>query len=244
MLKLHYLDPKRLVEWVERGGPMPESIGFAYFGTGEKPRKKPEFRIDDKERFVDYVSKGFPLTLFGRDSYCYVECWPDRNDLVSGLSFYDYSDDCAGYEASSRDVITFMASQGVDYAVAADEAEAERRNVLKWAARNRMNVGRDICKYVPGLYWLNYFSDRYLALHELALSEIVESLGGDLERLDDGFLYQLHSTAGDWRDKDALVSTYLSNHPRFFSIDGLPRPGAWLEDGAFVRTSEILKRWP
>lgn len=244
MLRLFFLSPTPLLDWVERGVPMPACVELEYFGSGERPRRKPQFRIDNKKCFAEYRSKGFPLTLFADDTWCDVQCWPDRDDLVHSMSFYDYADEGTRHLELAREVMSFMDSVGADYGVAAESAEADRRNALVWAGRNRMNVGRDIRKYVPGLYWLNYFGQRYVEMHNLDLAEITERLGGELVPLTHGHFLQLYPLAADWITGDGEVSTFLASHPKYFSIDGLPRPGDFREDGSVVMSSEIFRRWP
>jgi hypothetical protein len=85
-------------------------------------------------------------------------------------------------------------------------------------------VGRDYARYVPGLYWLNYFSKEYMIDHKLDVEQLARYLRGTLEQLQNGVLLQLYNKPGQWEEYSEEVDQLLFHDQRFFSIKRIERP--------------------
>ncbi len=61
-------------------------------------------------------------------------------------------------------------------------------------------VGRDFGRYLPGLFWLNFFGRPYVDL--LGQKRLLSTPANRVARLDDGVLVQLSDDPRSWNDPD------------------------------------------
>lgn len=105
-------------------------------------------------------------------------------------------------------------------------------------------VGVDIHRYVPGLYWMNYFSDEYRERHNVDVEGIARTFGREVKRLARGVLLQLYDDPADWERYDDDVKRILDSSPNFFSMSRVPRPGKITPAELTDFTLEISRKWP
>lgn len=106
------------------------------------------------------------------------------------------------------------------YACLDEERDAKNRNyndldgysVETW-------VGRDISKYIPGLYWVTWISDKYSSHLNIDIEEFVASVNEPAERLGNGYCIRLGDKPELWRDYLKKLSKLSRDRDYLFNID-------------------------
>ena len=99
--------------------------------------------------------------------------------------------------------------------------EYERRNGLDVrlrVVRVQAFVGRDLSKFVPGLYWLTLLSEALAERHGVPLAEVERAA---LEHAAPGaglHLYRFHDHPGDWRARADELDALCASLPGVFNI--------------------------
>jgi hypothetical protein len=104
--------------------------------------------------------------------------------------------------------------------------------------------GRDFRRYVPGLYWLNYFEAGYLRERGVDLQEIILVLPGKLTNLQNGIVLQLYEKPSDWQQYSSQVDDVLSRANGFFSRRRVVLPPVTTLREVFDVSAQIDKQWP
>lgn len=210
---------------------LPESLSVRHFGRGERARRTAQNQIECGDDFRKFLKRcDFCCTLYGRGVA--LDTWPSDATL-------------------SRIVVRFSSLQGGRVGLVGSLLEVlERIGQLYgfsclWSerrARNQWSVsisgtptgrgcstgwfGRDVRRYIPGLYWLNYISDEYAVERGVVCEEIAAELGGCTRRLLRGTLVQLYDSPTDWKDHDAAVCRVIDRTPGIFSRREFPIPAS------------------
>lgn len=149
----------------------------------------------------------------------------------------------------SDDVIRALAEFRPLWGYACSWAETCDRHVCKvpvsWSSRPcTVPVGQDLTRYVPGLYWKNYFSREYLEQRGLAIEGIAEALDGRLQACGDGVVLTLYNSPADWKESSDRIDEFLLANPAFFSIRRIctRRVENTLEIHDYMKS--ITDRWP
>ena len=80
-------------------------------------------------------------------------------------------------------------------------------------------VGRDISKYIPGLYWITWISDKYASHLNIDIEEFAASVNDAIERLGDGYLIRLGNNPGSWKKNLKKLSKLSKDRDYLFNID-------------------------
>ena len=159
---------------------LPEEIRPVYFSDSESLANSKNL-ISDKKRFEKFVEKnpdGF--FLLGND------CLYDLK-LFSGGYSQIYLDLPEKFQVHLNPLFNAILKFSPDFAYATDCEERKHRNrCYKTIGVNHIEdwVGRDISKYVPGLYCYTLLSKRLIEKHGVDISELessalsCEDLGG------------------------------------------------------------------
>lgn len=94
-----------------------------------------------------------------------------------------------------RFMVTLLGTLTFDHAFACARGEFELHN-LDRAGGGLRAVGRDISRYLPGLYWLNYFGDVYCRLMDRERIRTAPAFAVD--DLGSGILLQLSAAPAEW----------------------------------------------
>ena len=134
------------------------------------------------------------------------------------------------------------------YANAGAPAEYEHRNGYEFrispTGRCHGWFGRDIRKYAPGLYWYNYFSDAFAAMHSINVARLAAALKGDYARLDDGCALKLYQLSEQWHSAAHVVDDTIAATQGVFSRRGLSIPFGVVSPEESLRiTSELSGKW-
>ncbi len=132
----------------------------------------------------------------------------------------------------------------VEFGFACHYDEYLHRHELKTSTFHgvlQSQVGLDLRKYVPGLYWRTLISHEVLRRHGLDFS----SLG--TEQVDDSFserhvLLKFGSSAENWREQAKLVDGLCAAHEGIFDIATVRRAARWV--WTLNGNSRLVERWP
>ena len=61
-------------------------------------------------------------------------------------------------------------------------------------------VGVDVSRYLPGLYWLNFFGKPYCEL--IGLERLLDTPAHEVKGVDDGVLVRLSKDSREWERED------------------------------------------
>lgn len=187
-----------------------------YFSGSERLRKHPDFDVSNKIAFDKYVGTR-PWHWFHGESFKISTC-----DTTAGTREVHFS--CSKREVGMHIITAWIPSiaNTLYYAYAAAPQEVEHRNgyqiiVTDTRVTGHGWVGRDLRRYIPGLFWINFVSHEYAALHAVNISLLPCRTGGTLTEFTNGTLLQLYDTPGSWVDHCGHVDSTLGEFPGFFS---------------------------
>jgi hypothetical protein len=204
---------------------LPQPIRPTHYGDSEPPPKRQENLVQDRERFNAFIEKS-------RGGFCLAcSCGHCTVDLDSLLSFGSEHVSVIALDGPPLKsfksewgiaLLELYAGYGSVYALSADWEEYRKRNQLVIpftdGGESQQFIGKDIYRYVPGLYWLNYMSDAYCDRMSVDPAAISEQLGARNWQAGTGTLFQLYDHPGDWQKRNTLVEAVIDATPNFFSI--------------------------
>ena len=102
--------------------------------------------------------------------------------------------------------------------------------------------GRDISKYVPGLYWLTLLPEAFAERHGVPLDEVAEAA---LEHVDLGagqHLFRFYDRPEEWRERADVIDGLCARLPGIFDIHHVRRI---VGDGVktFAELRVLLRPW-
>ena len=209
-------DPRKWIR--ERLPELPYPLLPTYFGDGESPIKRDEYRIDNGSAFERYFSgprKG--LGFFADGFWMSFDLYSETSSRLTVFARARFAPHC-------RALLTELDAAGAEWGGAGMRNESASRNFLELeleytpGGRATGWRGRDHARYVPGLYWLNYWSHEYIAARKLDPDAVVSALGGEITPLANGIILQLYDRCDDWTSKRQEVDDFLEASPAFFSM--------------------------
>ncbi len=146
------------------------------------------------------------------------------------------------------DVLASLARGNAMYGFACDTEEREARNqyIVRYELGKSYGwFGRDFERYVPGLYWANWFSKRYVKHIGIDPLQLHAQLGGELRAVDDrGDLLVLFDSPFAWKSHYEHVGNVIRRTDRVFSRDQVELPrvlGAREHD---EWSAWVFREWP
>lgn len=211
---------------------LPKPFRPTYFTVGERVRNKKISRVDDVERFSAFVDDhvrrvsgcdligekiryGFFVgaTRTGKHQSTHVGC----SVILRGPRWQP-----ADFESLLRQL---CASSGVERGDACMRDEWTHRHVcVKKLERMSIegSLGVDMSAQLPGLYWWTAISEELAQRHRLDREELTSFVGhSESWSTQNGsplHAFRLYEAPQDWREQDERVSTFLRQHPNFFSM--------------------------
>lgn len=196
-------------------------------------------RVDDKHKFKAFTAKNeYGFFLFAERARYNVLLHSKR-----GFSSIVVDDDLRGRltESDALLILNALASAGSDFVFAASSDEYHHRN--RYSRRLGANqfeawIGRDLQKYLPGLYWLTVLSKK----HYDALPEVRNVPATTVTQLGpEHCLIKAFDDPGDWRQHADRLDKWLATQPEFFSKR---RIQALLDDISDIAAlSELVGEW-
>ena len=120
-----------------------------------------------------------------------------------------------------RDFMERMAALKPAFGFASAWAENAHRNQIDVRLRlYRVQVflGQDICKYVPGLYWLTLLSEALAERHGVPLSEVRQAALEDVDLGGGQRLFRFHDDPAKWRERADEIDAVCAAVPGIFNI--------------------------
>jgi hypothetical protein len=149
-----------------------------------------------------------------------------------------------------RPFIRVFSSCNAYYAFACSYEELFAWNLFKydlWGNGNMSTskIGSDPHRYVPGIYWLNFFSRRMIEDLSLDVQRIATATDCDVEELENGVILELVEHPELWPQKRETVQALISSDDRFFDLSAVPPPQDGISPRDFVAfLTKLSDQWP
>lgn len=234
MIEIYFNSKDPIIDWLKSGAPMPPGGEFTHFGNSERPLRKPQFEIADRPRYAEHLRRHeYNPTLFSS----HFNVMPFVSDRVTcDLTFFPFEGRSEKKNAEHEAALLALAepllqqfdARGAVYGFAAETKERFHYNLYKWPARslpgrfNTAPMGKDISRYVPGVYWMNFFSNAYARDRQVDIEMAADALGGELVRCENGLIWRVYPDHREWRDHAPRISEFVKNDERFFSLSSVP----------------------
>jgi hypothetical protein len=126
--------------------------------------------------------------------------------------------------------------------VAAEEERLHRNRVATKLGENTIEswVGRDITRYLPGIYWMTYVSNDLIRRHDLS-TKPVEAIAKEVIRCPDGAIFRLYDDPDEWaRSKDKVDELCFAMHGVFSINRVIPLVK---QAKNYLELSDLLSDW-
>ena len=237
----HQLAERFLFEGIAE---LPERVRPTHYGDGERPRKSAKNEISDAVRYRQFVRDNL-LSFFLYGPGCSFSSTPMNVELEFGLlapiKRFDPS--------LGKPIMEVLARYGAVYSFGADWEEYEERNgyTLQFVDKRTAHgfLGRDFRRYVPGLYWLNYFSDGYRDSMGIDAADLAMKLGGSVSTSPGGTFLQLYDKPTDWRKRNDEVCPVIDETENLFSKHDVEFPSGITQKEYITTDASLFSRdWP
>ena len=206
-------DKRRFAELLDALTELPAPIKPEYFGE-EETFCSDGNRVDDKRMFADFAQSHPTGFFLFSDEWLY-------QIFTAGEGPARFTAYCSALPSETvlRVFFEVMASLDVPFALAANEKEYEHRNrIYHTIGVNHIEswVGRDIRKYVPGLYWYTMASASLLQEHKVNVSTLSANAFAS-ERLGNCYLFKFFAEAEVWEKHSAKLDELCATTEGVFS---------------------------
>jgi hypothetical protein len=232
-----YFDKDRLFDLLSVLFELPAPVRPQYFGESEKQGSKAN-RVDNSELFSKFVRNhpgGF--FLFADDSLF---------QFFTAGKTPTYFVACCSKMLSAKvlkAVFESVASIDVPFAIAADEGEYRHRNrIFHEIGKNNIEswVGRDIRKYLPGLYWCTMISESLLRVHNVDLSAL-EASALSSDQIGGCHLLKFFDSSKDWEAHATQLDDLCESMRGIFSSRSLNMAASRATN--YMEYSDIVDQW-
>jgi hypothetical protein len=225
-LHAYFSEPQPVADWIAQGAPLPGIARFTHFGDHEWPKRMAANDISNRTAFDAYrkhgsgglYSPGFRLDFHLTWQPAEVTFWEYWNPRAKPHTLQ------LGVVNQAAPLFYALDTLRPMFGYAALSAEWQERHLYKytpyWSERpSTAPVGQNPARYVPGLYWMTYFSKDYAATWDVDLDALAQRLDGDLRRLAYGTVLRLFERPEAWLEYHGRISQALASMPQFFSLD-------------------------
>ncbi len=194
---------------------LPDQLKPIYFSRTERLRKNPEFEIVNSARLTEYLESQSWYWFHG-DGY-QLSAGYDTDGIGNVLLIASRASVFSQLPKWFSNIQNFLY-----YANAGVPAEYEHRNGFELVVpgtgiTGHGWVGRDLKKYAPGLYWLNFFSNEFEARYGFKAKELEAPTSGRLLNSTNGSMLQLYGAPTSWVERVERIDDALVVLPGFFS---------------------------
>lgn len=232
--------------WIETGlEGLPSAVRPTHFGESERIRRNPTNQLSDRKRFNHFVARhrgGF--FLYGTGFFVDITI---STDVASKITFWGPRSD-PRFPDFGPAILTCFDAHGATYGFGCDWGEYRARNgyVIHYVDRGRSEgwCGRDFRRYVPGLYWLNYFSDAYLERFPVDLPNVVSTLKAELLPAVSGKILRLYENPLDWEERCKDVADVIHRTDYVFSIRDVVIPTDLYQKDSLSPAASPAREWP
>jgi hypothetical protein len=215
-------------------GLAPERYGPDEDGTGAVP-------VGNMSEF-DAFAAGNPLgyCLFAKRCHYEVAAWDPKAEFHTVFAYFAKSwpteEEALALFSCGHDLLEFGFACHCD--------EYLHRHELKTSTFQgvlQSQIGLDLGKYVPGLYWRTLISHEILRRHGLDFSSL------EAGQIDSSFseghvLLKFGVSAESWREQAKLVDGLCAKHEGIFDIGPVRKAARWV--WTLNGNSRLVDRWP
>lgn len=233
-------------DWIVRVGEcIPSPCQPLYFGASERFDKRRVFPFSDTAALRKRTKEHQSAALHGEGLY--IDAAPWDRDYGRVIAYFRSAQ--IGTAAVSS---WFRALERckLNYARACLSKEYDHRHkiTIDFAGGNSGHllayIGRNYTKYVPGLYWLNYFSNTYIQRMNLDVHAIAKQAAAATTSVEGGYFLQLYEWPHEWELSSERVDTLLEGCHCFFSLRKAQIPRTIEEHKATDLIFKIGREWP
>jgi hypothetical protein len=223
---------------------IPEEFKPTHFAVTERSRRTPKCEIRNAEAFDRYLKSAVFCTVVS--STCVFEL---REYDAFDNEIYVYGRTTDEGHRCVREWLPRLDQRALRYAYAGTSGELDHRNGYSFRIRGGTRpghgwLGRNHDRYVPGLYWLNYFSREYATERKVDIISVADRAGGKLTELDRGWLLELYPSPESWWEKADEIDEVLEGTSGFFAKRPLYLPELLEVKEVVPVTSELWRKWP
>lgn len=248
LLMKSYMESRSAVlRWIAEGIPaLPAKVRPTHYAEGERVRFKPTNSLSDAlqlEAFLERHRGGF----FLHGEKFKVDVTLSDSPHPSEVTFWASSAD-SRFTQHGVAILETLDEFGPVYGYAASWDEYRARNGLSIAFIDGGQMegwcGRDFRRYVPGLFWLNYFSKNYAGTFQIDVGTLQSRINATLLATKNGHILKLYEAPDRWGDRDNEVADAIFETPRFFSIRRVSVPTKVHRRDALRVAQPIWDQWP
>jgi hypothetical protein len=206
-----YLDERALIMAVKCLFGLPTHLRPTTHSYDEESTSPRDIDMIEALETIAQSETGF--FLFGRDARYSIRVSPKRG--FCGIEA-DSAQECLP-DSDALLILEALAQGGATFAYAATENEFVHRNRHSWLLKDgtvESWLGRDLRKYLPGVYWANALSSPYAPLASRCHREI----GTKYHSLPNGtIMIWLYERSEEWRLRAEIVDRWIAQQPEVFS---------------------------
>lgn len=217
----------------------PDSMAISGCGQGERAARSGVVSPLNGEIVEQYLARHGGGFLYGKRFQIQVSLY---DKIPSKLTVWATIGDNRLVRESAA-LIRMWDECGCSYAYGAAWSERRNRNGLK-DDRGEDWAGRDSRRYVPGLYWLNYFSRDYRDRFEIDVSSLAQRTGGRIEPLTNGDLLTLYDRPEQWVAQNDKVRAVIEQTRNLFSISCINVPKNMTPREDLDWSVQLHQKWP
>ena len=245
LIKAYFDEPNHVVDWQRHGlVRLPDHIRPTHFGLDELPTRSEANAIENREQFDAFLNAHECGCFYGEGFSIDTSIF---DNIPSEINVWSTIADARASEYG-QPLFESWSEYGIVYGFGAAIAEQRARNGyearLASGGTSEGWFGRDIRRYVPGLYWLNYFSEKYLDEHPLDVRAIAATLQGHVSPIGKGFLLKLYEQPDEWQAKADDVQRIVDQTAGVFSRTDVEVPQGLPVIEHLAWSERIFKQWP
>ena len=236
--------------WIERSfDELIPIFGFDECGQGERRVKEEAQPVRCAADLLDYLKRFNDCMIYGKR--CEANMFRFRSDVPSEVVWWCDPDDPRIFE-NWQTIFRGFARGKAWYAASYCTGEySDRHDIdipaedefgrMDWGAR----LGTDIRRYIPGLYWLNYFSHDYCNHLGIDVEELVRRTGAERYDYPEGVVLKLYDHPHHWEAHRDRILDAIDPIPYVFSLRRVdPVPEGLTPPEARQWGEQMHRRWP
>jgi len=239
-----------VLAWIERSfDELIPIFGFDECGQGERRVKEEAAPIRCASDLLDYLKRFGDCMFYG--NRCEANMFRFDNDVPSRVTWFCEPDDPRIVE-NWQTIFRGFARGKAWYAASYCWGEFRDRHIMDFVAEDEfgkmegeVRVGTDIRRYIPGLYWLNYFSHDYCAQLNIDIEELVTRTGAERYDYPEGVVLKLYDHPHNWQAHRHRILDAIDPLPYVFSLRRVdPVPEGLTPREALEWDNKMHRRWP
>jgi hypothetical protein len=253
-IHVEYIDHHPPVNWLTDGAPLPDGLMFDCLQVADGETGSDEVLIEDSYQYQSQLKSQEYSGILRSDILTAIFLVIPARTSTIDISQRDYQHLGSENPESmllkhTEELLKFFDERDAYYGFGCRYVERFHRNLFKvdlWGDGRfaTSQLGQDIRKYIPGLYWMNYFSNSLLKKYPIGIDAIAKDTGGSVQRLRHGVLLGLYDSPADWESRRDVVDGILEQSEYFFSMRRVAEPGHLTPAEMCRYLEKLSKEWP